>query len=845
MRIKSCGRCSLWKDPDHCVGGYGNMKSGRMIIAESPGRMEVHANLDDEDRHPMIAETGAILDWALRKCGAIDKASQRSEYSYVTNAVKCFPGTSDDRLKEGEDINTEHKKKCRYWLNMEIDRVEPKFVLVLGAAALHSVSGEYQASIMEKRGFWYKSSDGFWYMPTVHPAEVFRNPDDTTGFLRHVRHFVDATQGKFTPPKVGSNYRILQGLDDVDALGEKLCTDVKRLTFDFETSSVKHWDRTKKPLGVGFCWEEGSAAYIPLYGVGCADIWSSSDLRQVWKIIKRIMETPHVVKDGQNLKFDVLWARREGIDVRNIGVDTMQFHQLVDETTPSNNNFLITYYGINFPKYDEKIKPYIREYKGEKTYQFIPTKLLGEYCCADVDSGFRISYIQRTKYWSERRANLYKTKCEPLSKFTCDMEERGVLIDVDKIDLMEAEYQKKIDKQERDLSALVGMDYFNTGSPPQMRKVLFGKEQGCLGLKQVGKTKKGNPATDKSAFEFLRRAYSDKKRVMKVLNSISEVRKMKKMKSTYLTGFKKLVDENNRIHTSYLTTGTVTGRLASVNPNLQNIPRDPIFRSLFIAGKGRKLLPADYSQIEYRMAAWLAMQVDLIQKFQDPEFDPHTYNSSIVRGKPMSEVTKEERSYDKAVTFGIQYGRSAKAIADTYDIPLDFVKNFIRDYFKTNDKMYKWRQRQVRDSKEDYYIESKSGRRRHFAAYQWINSKEMDRVGAMKDRLGESSFALMMVMGGLERQAINFPIQSYSWDVMIEATDKLRTAIKEQELDAYLVLTVHDMLAIEFDAKIEKQVTKLVDECMPTKMEKVDKRTGEIIVMEFPVDYEVSDCWVQ
>jgi DNA polymerase-1 len=289
------------------------------------------------------------------------------------------------------------------------------------------------------------------------------------------------------------------------------------------------------------------------------------------------------------------------------------------------------------------------------------------------------------------------------------MEQKGVLIDVSRIKEMEGEYQKKIDAVNIKLSRSVKRDYFNVASNPQVQAVLFGDEPGCLKLRSNKKTKTGKWSTDKDSFEYMKRKYARKKRVITVLSMIQEVRRMRKMKSTYLTGFIKLVDELNRIHTSYLSTGTVTGRLASEGPNLQNIPKDPIFRSLFIAGPGRKLIAADYSQIEARLLAWLAVELDLIQLFADTNFDPHYYNSSIFRQKPISEVTKEERSIDKAVTFGINYGRSAKSIADEYELDLDFVKGHIAQFFQTFRKIKAWRNRQITVSKKQGWIENKSG----------------------------------------------------------------------------------------------------------------------------------------
>jgi DNA polymerase-1 len=440
-----------------------------------------------------------------------------------------------------------------------------------------------------------------------------------------------------------------------------------------------------------------------------------------------------------------------------------------------------------------------------------------------------------------------------MSKSAASMEWSGVLIDVARIKDMEKEYDKKIAEVNTRLSALVKMEYFNVNSAPQMQKVLFGKEKGCLNLSEhkklkgkLKRTKKGNLSTDKDTFELIRRIVTGK-RVLKVLDLIQEVRTMRKMRSTYLTGFRKIVDPNNRVHTSYLTTGTVTGRYASEGPNLQNIPRDPIFRSLFIAGPGRKMIPADYSQIEARLIAWLANEVKYIEKFADPKFDPHYFNSSIVRKKPMEDVTKEERSYDKAVTFGLNYGRSNRSIAETYDLPQEFVDNFVREYFKGLPRIKRWRDKQISISKirrenGSYYLQSNVGRRRHFFAYEWMFSEEMQAVKRRKRSIGDfNEFSLDFLTGTMERQAINFPIQSYASDLLSKATAKVRKRLKKDKLDAFLVLSVHDMIAIDGSEQDIEKAAKILDEEMPfTK-----SRGGGKLKLHFPADYEITDHWVQ
>jgi DNA polymerase-1 len=715
----------------------------------------------------------------------------------------------------------------------------------MGKHALHTMSRDYQSSIEKKRGFWYYSEEfDLWYYPTPHPANIIRNPGNTSAFYRDIERFTYAAKNGVPKQELPlKGYEVVT--DHERAIKVlKFLNKQDRLAWDFETSSLRFYDDDEEVLGIGFCWKPGRAVYIPLLDEGMKRLWPRRQEESIWKGIKKVLENRSIVKDGANTKFDINWARAYDITVHRVGHDVMQFHHLIDENTPANLTYLTTYYDLYFPKYDEEIKPFLRNHNGELTYRFVPIDVLGPYCCADVDATFRIANIQQ-KIGTKRQFRIYDELSREMSKFTGDMEWNGVLIDVDRIEEMEGKYQEKIDDENKILSAMLKRENFNVNSPPQMQEVLFSDKPGCLNLKGQVKTKTGKWGTGKDTFELLRRKYGNRKRVIRVLGKIDEIRKMRKMKSTYLTGFLKLIDDLNRIHTSYLTTGTVTGRSSSEGPNLQNIPRDPIFRSLFISGPGRKFIAADYSQIEYRMMAWLAAQLNLINKFKDPKFDIHYFNSSFVRGKPIEEIDKEERSFDKAVTFGINYDRSAKAIAETYDLDLNYVQNFINEYWRLYPSMKKWRELQVRLSKRDRYLENKEGRRRNFMAYEWIYSDEMDDVVGMRELVGEDNWLLNSILGGIRRQAINYKIQSYASDVLTRATGRVRKRIIEEGLDAKLVLTVHDMIGLDVADGDVEAVCRILDEEMTVRMTKKGKRSGKTISMLFPVDYDIEDHWVQ
>jgi DNA polymerase-1 len=723
-------------------------------------------------------------------------------------------------------------------------------MLILGSPAIQQFTKDYKTGILEQRGFWnYSEEFECWYYPTIHPANIVRNWQNTSSFYRDIERFTDGCTNGIPKQKLGSNYRIITDLDGVKNLFRTLHSR-KRVAWDLETSSLNFWDKEERILGISFCWKIGHAAYIPLYGPEFSDIWSPKQLKIVRRYIKKFLEDPTIIKDGQNTKFDINWERREGVTVRRIGWDTMQNHALIDENTPANLTYLTTYYDLNFPRYENELKPHKVKRKGKDSYWMVPVKVLGKYACADVDGVYRIRRKQ-LKILDKKERSFYRRYPRKISKFAAEMEFRGALIDIPRIREMEIEYDKKVGKVNDNLSRIVKRDYFNVQSNPQMQEVLYAKKPKGLGLKTKRKTKSGSFSTDKDTFDELERNYAKNAKVVKVLNLVKEVRSMRKMKSTYLTGFRKIVDDNNRVHSSYLTTGTVTGRMASEAPNLQNIPRDKIFRSLFIAGPGRKLISADYSQIEARLMAFLAGETVLIDRFKDPKFDPHRLNSSIVRGKPEDEITKEERSVDKAVTFGINYGRSEKSIAEMYQLELSYVEQFVRNYFKTFSKIAAFRKRCAAKAREDGYLKNALGRKRHFMAWEWLDSEEYDQVkeyeeyckqkyaGAYNTVKNMSRRNRLIMMGNMDRQAINYPIQSYAWFLLVRYADRLLKAIAREELDAFLVLSVHDANIIEAADSDVKRVEELVNQYMPFTL--TNKRKG--YEMHFPIDYDISDCW--
>ncbi len=832
----SCIDCPFRYGERPPVEGKGNINSVGMVVAESPGRLEYMME------EPLVGDSGGILNFFLRKSGLIKSVQERYKSLYFTNALKCYPATGFVSAGRGSvenkvDVTSTHLTRCRHFLVSEFERVKPKYVLSLGSPALKAIFNDHSLNVTDLRGFW-KYSDEFdcWVLPTLHPAFVLRSWEATSSVLLDIENFRDGIEHGVPEYKLG-DYTLVDSTLGAREIFRTL-KSAKRLSWDSEATSLEYWKDDAEILGFSFSWEFGKAVWIPLLGTGENGrhrIWSDAQYKYIWNSIKSILEDGSIKKDGQNTKFDILWCKANGIEVRGVDWDVMQFHHLVDENTPSNLTYLTLYYNLLFPRYEDELLQYVGGKSSKnKKYEKVPGPILGKYACADSDAVFRIR-VEQLAGSVGRQRKLYRKLSVPISKFTTEMEYTGALIDIPKISGLEKEYDIKIEDEGSDLARLVGADTFNPNSPQQVSKLLFEK----LKLKSKKKSKKGKPSTDKK--EILRlKEESKSKKVRKIMDLIGLLRKMKKLKSTYLTGFKKLVDKCNRLHTSYRTTGTVVGRLSSSNPNLQNIPTDPIFRSIFIAGPGRKLIIADYSQVEARILALLADEIALLEKFGEEGFDIHTYTFSQITGLPQEGCTKEQRIDIKAVTFGINYGRSSRTIAESYGMEVQEVDVIIDGYFTTYSKIYDYRERLKETALTKGILFNPFGRARHFDASEWIRSVELGISQALKVDYGMSTYPLEMVAGHVERQAMNFPISSYASDNLVLAIDRIRKRIRKLGLDAFFILTIHDALIIDSADECAEEVKTIVEKLMPVKKTSV---SGTRLTLS--ADVSIEDHWVQ
>ena len=426
--------------------------------------------------------------------------------------------------------------------------------------------------------------------------------------------------------------------------------------------------------------------------------------------------------------------------------------------------------------------------KTGQNFSDIPLKEACPYAAEDADITFRFYKKFLPLLKKNNLEKLFFDLEMPITKLLTEMEIKGIFLKGEELTAYSKELGKELEDCEKDIYRLVGHE-FNIASPKQLQEVLFEERK----LTPGKKTKTGY-STDTSVLENL--ASEDP-----VPAKILDYRALAKLKSTYTDTLPKMTDKNGRIHTSFIQTGTATGRLSSRDPNLQNIPirgnEGRKIREAFQAEKGRVLISADYSQIELVILAHLSKDQNLVEAF-NKGIDVHAKTASLIFAVDIKDVSQDMRRIAKTINFGVMYGMSAFRLASSLRIPRKRADEFIKAYFATYSGVSGFMANICQEAEQRGYVETIMGRRRYLPA---INSKnKVEKAGA-------------------ERIAVNTPIQGTAADIVKLAMLEADKALKKQKLDASILLQVHDELIIEAAESEREKVMSLVKE----KMESVTK----------------------
>ncbi|MDP3736508.1 MAG: DNA polymerase I [Hyphomonadaceae bacterium] len=541
-----------------------------------------------------------------------------------------------------------------------------------------------------------------------------------------------------------------------------------------------------KLVGVSLALAPGKACYIPLaHGAGKTDLLSGEkpvqvDLATAMEMLKPMLEDPAVLKIGQNIKYDISVFCGHGIRVAPID-DTMLLSFVL--SAGANNHGMDELSELHLGHKPIPIKDLIGSGKTQITFDQAPLDKATRYAAEDADVTLRLWQRLKPRISREGVATIYETQDRPLIPVVADMERAGVLVDRDRLSQLSGDFAQGMARLEDEAHKLAGHP-FNLGSPKQIGEILFDK-MGLADVAGAKKTKTGAWATGADTLEDLA-AYGHE--LPKVL---LDWRMLSKLRSTYTETLRDAIDANTgRVHTSYSLAGAQTGRLASTDPNLQNIPirteEGRKIREAFIAEKGNVLVSADYSQIELRLLAHVADIPSLRQAFLDG-IDIHAMTASEMFNVPVKGMDPMVRRRAKAINFGIIYGISGFGLARQLSIPREEAAAYIKKYFQKFPGIQDYMEHYRAFAREHGYVSTIFGRK------VWLPQIKSPN-GA------ERSFG--------ERQAINAPLQGSAADIIKRAMIRMPAALKAAGLKSKMLLQVHDELVFEAP---EKEAKKLIE----------------------------------
>ena len=581
---------------------------------------------------------------------------------------------------------------------------------------------------------------------------------------------------------------------------------------DTETTGLD--DMVAQLVGVSLCVEPGKACYIPLIhkARGSDDLFGSDDLaegqiptEEALRLLTPMLEDPSILKIGQNMKYDSKIFAQLGINVAPID-DTMLLSYAMHAGLHGHGmDTLSERYLSHTPI---PIKPLLGTGKSAITFDKVPLVDAVKYAAEDADITLRLWQLFKPQLHRVGVTKVYETLERPLVPVLAAMERSGVKVDRDTLSRMSNAFAQKMAGLEDEIYELAGRK-FNVGSPKQLGEILFDE----MGLEGGKKGKTGAYATGADVLEDLATEHDLPARVL-------DWRQLSKLKSTYTDALQDHINpDTGRVHTSYSIAGASTGRLASTDPNLQNIPirseEGRRIREAFVAEPGKALVALDYSQIELRILAHIANIPELKQAFQDG-IDIHALTASEMFGVPLDEMTSDVRRQAKAINFGVIYGISGFGLARNLRIPRAEAQGFIDRYFERFPGIRTYMNDTKAFAKEHGFVQTLFGRKIH-----------TPEIGAKGPRAG---FA--------QRAAINAPIQGTAADVIRRAMIRMPDAIKD--LPATMLLQVHDELLFEVEKGAEDDLIAAARKVMENAADPVVK-----LDVKLDVDAGVGASWAE
>ena len=604
-----------------------------------------------------------------------------------------------------------------------------------------------------------------------------------------------------TEAEAERHYEVVLDRESFSVWLERLSA-AEAFAFDIETTSVD--PMCAELVGVSFACEANHAAYVPLTH-SYAGAPEQLDRDWVLEQLRGLLEDPERTLIGQHFKYDYIVLKRHGLNLSPWRFDTMLESYVLNSTASRHNMDALArkYLGRETIHYETVAG------KGAKQLRFdqIDLELAADYAAEDAD----ITLQLHQTLWPKLQADtgpekIFRELEMPLAPLLAKIEMTGVLVDAKQLKSLSQEFAQRMHEVEQEAHKVAGHS-FNLGSPKQLQTILFEE----LALPIIRKTPKGQPSTAEDVLEQLARDYPLPRLIM-------EFRGLSKLKSTYTDKLPQQINaQTGRIHTSYHQAVAATGRLSSSDPNLQNIPIRNAdgrrIRQAFVAPAGRKLLAADYSQVELRIMAHLSDDEGLLKAFREG-LDIHAATAAEVFGGTPDSVSADTRRAAKAINFGLIYGMSAFGLARQLDVNRTEAQEYIDLYFRRYPGVKAYMERTREQAHEQGYVETVFGRRLYLNE---INSRNFQH------------------RQGAERAAINAPMQGTAADIIKRAMLSVDQWLRQQYAStAVITMQVHDELVLEIRSELTEEITAGIKQRMSAAAD---------LKVPLVVDVGVGDNW--
>ena len=716
----------------------------------------------------------------------------------VVNNAANIKGKLGEKVAAGKDLAILSKKLATIITNVPVQFHEEDFrVREMNKDALREVFAELEFKTLGKRVL------GEEFAITVAGGKEFIKKEQAVGVQTDLfGNIVETAPGPAITvsqaPANGSDsaeaisvsrnihntphsYEVVQEDSDIKKL-VSLLKKYDEICFDTETTGIDA--NNAELVGLSFSVKSAEAWYIPCPA-------DQKKTREILKLFESLFNDKSKIWIGQNTKYDLLMLKWYDVELKGKIFDTMLAHYVIEPDGKRGMDQLSAKYLGYEPVHIEELIGK-KGKSGQGSMRDVELEKIKEYAAEDADITLQLKQIFLPQLKEKEVEKVFYEVENPLVKVLTDMEYEGVKIDEEFLKDYSKELEKDAKKSEESVYKLAGVR-FNLASPKQLGEVLFDKLKLDPSAK---KTKTGQYQTGEDV--LLKLAAKGEK----IADDILVFREMTKLKSTYVDSLPELINKKTgRVHTTYGQAVAVTGRLASNNPNLQNIPvrtdRGKEIRKAFVPRDSKHiLLSADYSQIELRIVAAISSDKNMMKAFKDGT-DIHTATAARVYNVDEKEVTKEMRYKAKSVNFGIIYGQGAFGLADNLGISRSEAKEIIDNYKKQFPGIQKYMDDTINFAREHGYVQTIMGRKR------WLRD------------INSSNFT---VRGFAERNAINSPIQGTAADMIKLAMIKVHTAMKKEGFKSRMILQVHDELIFDATKDEVKDLKPLIIECMQSAM---------------------------